>query len=598
MFRVDNLTFSYRHRQETHSVFQNASFLLPPVGLFFVSAPIGTGKSTLIQIIAGVIKRQEGTITYDERPRFVASYMPQHPTFIEHLSLKENAMIPKKFFRLKPEEQDALHDRFLRLELHGISHTKTAWLSGGERQRLSLLQTLTKPADIYLLDEPTVALDARLKVRAFEMIESVAARHLVLFVTHEISWLTQGRPTLIIRDQKIILNGIHPSYQPPMKHRNKTSPSRIKNIRKFFLMPRLAFFSHVLTGFILSAFVMLLSAYQWMGDDFRASHFKTFRDYNIMELFITTSEPVEGSGFFLTIYRGMQPVERERFSTMVSGASWVRSFAGWLPATYVYGNRSFVLKPYLDTPADELIFFSNVDGLTYLNELNLTIESLGVLEVPAVIRFDTHQHVLSNQPTLYYPYFSMQRWLRLQPLERIGTSYYDAWLQQSLPAYHLVMEGSPRQVIRNVMPLLEDAGLSISSDAIKEIVFLEQMGTIGSLIGSIGLIILIFSDVIIGIFWMRHWFDKNKGFILWHQRYFNEVGHLKSLLKRGALTAQGPKIIFLFLLIHVSVAILGLYLAAPIGPTLALILSLSMAATYIIAFLAQFSWVYRNMRHD
>lgn len=126
------------------------------VGLIGVN---GTGKSTLLKILAGVEEADEGTITM--RTGLRLSYLPQTPEFDNECSILENVIRDKKSDQ---EYRNLSGEAAAMLEKLGIEDVSVSpsILSGGQRRRASLVRTLLTDADVLILDEPTNHLDAEM----------------------------------------------------------------------------------------------------------------------------------------------------------------------------------------------------------------------------------------------------------------------------------------------------------------------------------------------------------------------------------------------------------------------------------------------------
>jgi nitrate/nitrite transport system ATP-binding protein len=127
----------------------------------------GAGKTTLISMIAGLIKPDRGTITVDGKP--VTGPGPdrgvvfQNYSLLPWLSVFDNILLAvEQVFPNKSAEQKRAHvERYVAMvNLSHASHKKPAELSGGMRQRVSLARALAMEPQLLLLDEPLSALDA------------------------------------------------------------------------------------------------------------------------------------------------------------------------------------------------------------------------------------------------------------------------------------------------------------------------------------------------------------------------------------------------------------------------------------------------------
>ena len=157
----------------------------------------GTGKSTLLKILAGAESADSGTRAVN--PNIQLSYLPQNPPFEDDLTVLEQvfAEFPPAFRELNEYEAKAMLTKL------GISDfdAKIGTLSGGQRKRVALAIALIHPADILVLDEPTNHLDSEMvtwleqKLKRFNggIIMVTHDRYFLERVVNRIVELTHGK---------------------------------------------------------------------------------------------------------------------------------------------------------------------------------------------------------------------------------------------------------------------------------------------------------------------------------------------------------------------------------------------------------------------
>jgi len=122
-----------------------------------IKGPNGCGKTTLLKIIAGLIKPDEGIVEIG--PGIKISFMFQNPIFLPWLNMEENLNLTCK----DPVKLKELIDYF---KLKNYLNLFPQQLSGGYLQIFSFVRTLTIPHNLLLLDEPFKSLDINLKEKA------------------------------------------------------------------------------------------------------------------------------------------------------------------------------------------------------------------------------------------------------------------------------------------------------------------------------------------------------------------------------------------------------------------------------------------------
>lgn len=139
----------------------------------------GTGKSTLLRILAEVEEPDEGSVT--RYPNVQLSYLPQNPAMTDELTVLEQLFksFPPEFRELNEYEAKTI---LTKLGITDFSQ-KIGALSGGQRKRVALAQTLLCPADVLILDEPTNHLDSEMVAWLEERLKRFSGS--IIMVTHD-----------------------------------------------------------------------------------------------------------------------------------------------------------------------------------------------------------------------------------------------------------------------------------------------------------------------------------------------------------------------------------------------------------------------------
>lgn len=144
---------------------------LPGGQLISFLGPSGCGKTTLLRIIAGLETPSAGRVVLGERD---LTYVPTHQrnvgmvfqsfALFPHLNVAENISYGLKIRGSPRHERQKRAEELLELvQLPGLGARGVAQLSGGQRQRVAMARALALQPDLFLLDEPLSALDAKLR---------------------------------------------------------------------------------------------------------------------------------------------------------------------------------------------------------------------------------------------------------------------------------------------------------------------------------------------------------------------------------------------------------------------------------------------------
>ncbi len=161
-------------------VLDNISFGINEGDRIGVIGVNGTGKSTLLKIIAGLEDTDSGTLTKTRELHI--SYLPQTPIFDETITILENVisgLTADEEYRNIAGEARAMLTRL------GIANPDriAAFLSGGQKKRAALVRTLLLPANLLVLDEPTNHLDASMTEWLEDYLKSFSGAFIM--ITHD-----------------------------------------------------------------------------------------------------------------------------------------------------------------------------------------------------------------------------------------------------------------------------------------------------------------------------------------------------------------------------------------------------------------------------
>ena len=180
IINVENITKSYTGRK----LFSKASFYVQEQEKIGIIGINGTGKSTLLKIIAGLEEAEEGTVT--KANHIVINYLSQNPDYDADKSVIDNVMQDVVSTDIDEQHRWTLEsDAKALLDKLGIDdiNQKLGEMSGGQRKRVALVATVLKPCDVLILDEPTNHLD-------YDMVEWLEDylkkwRGAIIMITHD-----------------------------------------------------------------------------------------------------------------------------------------------------------------------------------------------------------------------------------------------------------------------------------------------------------------------------------------------------------------------------------------------------------------------------
>jgi phosphonate transport system ATP-binding protein len=195
--QADRVWFSYRNHDW---VLRNVSLSIPAGQHTVIMGPSGTGKTTLLRVLAGILKPNDGRVsvlgepTHELKPRQLSSligYIPQQLGLVRNLSALDNVLMGalgrigdgKAVLGLFPREE--IDKAQAALDMMGIAHKSSQQvfqMSGGERQRVAIARTLLQHPRIVIADEFASDLDLALASEILTRIRRAAERENITFI--------------------------------------------------------------------------------------------------------------------------------------------------------------------------------------------------------------------------------------------------------------------------------------------------------------------------------------------------------------------------------------------------------------------------------
>tara|TARA_Y100001936_G_C15987677_1_gene620477 strand:+ start:544 stop:1266 length:723 start_codon:yes stop_codon:yes gene_type:complete len=206
---IESITKSYSSKKAVDDI----SFEMNSGDTLGLLGPNGAGKTTLFYMIAGLLKKDTGSIKLNskdissknisERSSLGLSYLPQEASIFRKLTVRENLMTSLE------QRQDLDNDSFNKelkylldeFNLNEFSETLGIKLSGGERRRTEIARSLGSNPRFILLDEPFAGIDPIAVSDLKKTIKQLKAKNIgVLISDHNV------RDTMQICDQVLIIN--------------------------------------------------------------------------------------------------------------------------------------------------------------------------------------------------------------------------------------------------------------------------------------------------------------------------------------------------------------------------------------------------------
>ena len=167
LIKLENISFSFGNRQ----ILEDINFKINQGEILGILGPNGVGKSTIFNLITGLIKPDYGKISFNKidatdfpiylrTTKFKIGYVPQHGGYFHNLTVKENLIaIGEILIKDKTERESSINSLITKFQLDSVNNIKAQVLSGGQKKKLVIALALLGNPKILLLDECFAALD-------------------------------------------------------------------------------------------------------------------------------------------------------------------------------------------------------------------------------------------------------------------------------------------------------------------------------------------------------------------------------------------------------------------------------------------------------
>lgn len=209
---VKGLEKSYKNTP----VLKGVDFQVKKGSIFALLGPNGSGKTTMVKILATLLKQDSGQAMVNgfdvslqpEQVRQSISLTGQFAAVDEVLTGRENLIMMARLRHL-PHPRQVADDLLERLGLTDASHRKAAIYSGGMRRRLDIAMSLVGNPSLIFLDEPSTGLDPEARIIVWEIVEALARSGTTVFLTTQyLEEAEQLADTIaILHNGKIIASG-------------------------------------------------------------------------------------------------------------------------------------------------------------------------------------------------------------------------------------------------------------------------------------------------------------------------------------------------------------------------------------------------------
>ncbi len=191
---IKNLSFAY---QRENNILEDIDLEVFGNDFLGIIGPNGGGKTTLLKIILGLLKPDEGDVlVFDKKPKEARDLIGYVPQFLEidldcPVSVLDIVLMGilgrKKIFQKYNDQDLKLAEEALKfVDIYNLKNKQIGELSGGQRQRVYIARALIRKPKLLILDEPTASIDEKSEKDFWELLKEINKNSAIIIVSHDI----------------------------------------------------------------------------------------------------------------------------------------------------------------------------------------------------------------------------------------------------------------------------------------------------------------------------------------------------------------------------------------------------------------------------
>ena len=212
---IHNLTVSYNRKP----VLWDIDFTLPQGKLVGIVGPNGSGKTTLLKTIMGLLEADSGYVELLGKPlkeiRAKISYVPQRetvdwdfPANVLDVVLMGRYKKSTLFKRLSKTDKQIALESLEKVNMLEYANRQIGQLSGGQQQRVFIARSLAQKADVYLMDEPFVGVDAATEEAILNLLVQMKSEgKTVIIVHHDLQTAQEYFDWIVLLNTRLVGSG-------------------------------------------------------------------------------------------------------------------------------------------------------------------------------------------------------------------------------------------------------------------------------------------------------------------------------------------------------------------------------------------------------
>ena len=207
-----DLSFNYNGQP----VLKDINFKVEEKEFVAIIGPNGGGKSTLLKIVLGLLKPEEGAVkVFGQNPnkaRELVGYLPQHSHFQRDFPIDVfgTVMIARYhglFKNYTKNDEKIVLQALQDVEMEEYRDRQISRLSGGQMQRVLIARALAREPKLLLMDEPMASIDPEMQNSFYQLISRLKDKMAIVLVSHDVGTVSMHVDKIACLNQKLYYHG-------------------------------------------------------------------------------------------------------------------------------------------------------------------------------------------------------------------------------------------------------------------------------------------------------------------------------------------------------------------------------------------------------
>lgn len=235
IIKAEKVSFKY---EEGAWILKDVSLEIADKDFFALIGPNGGGKTTLLKLILGLLKPQQGSVeVLGSKPVQATSqlgYVPQFASHVQDFPITVRQLVAQgrlnrghHNFWLSRTDRQQIEDALKATSIQDLAERPVAQLSGGQKQRVLIARALATEPKILLLDEPTAHVDGPSELQVFDLLAELRQRMTLVVVSHDLSVVSRYANKAACVNQSLHL---HPLEQLNTANLQATYPYTVQTV--------------------------------------------------------------------------------------------------------------------------------------------------------------------------------------------------------------------------------------------------------------------------------------------------------------------------------------------------------------------------------